>query len=42
MIAVAADWVGVRFAWARHAPGVVMIVVGLPLLWWAAIAGCPA
>jgi hypothetical protein len=41
-VVLAACWVGIRFAWYRHAPQLVMVAFGLPLLWWAAIWGCPA
>jgi hypothetical protein len=41
-VVLAACWVGIRFAWYRHAPQTLMVAIGLPLLWWAAIWGVPA
>jgi hypothetical protein len=41
-VVIAACWVGIRFAWYRHAPQTLMVGFGLPLLWWAAIWGCPS
>ena len=37
----AAAWVAFRFAWHFKPYETVVVLVGLPLLWWAAIAGVP-
>lgn len=41
-VVLAACWVGIRFTWHRHGALVPLVGFGLPLLWWAAIWGCPA